>query len=119
MTPTTKPPFQPVDRDPDDLALERLAAAKGVAAMVKPSAPIAEIPVRTVPVALPKGRRKTVNLELPDYLWTDLKIAAARTETTVRHVIMTALRAQGYMIADADMVEDGRRLRGVTAEAAS
>lgn len=39
---------------------------------------------------------KTVNLELPDYLWTDLRIRSA----------------DRFAIKEADMIEDGRRLRG-------
>ena len=59
----------------------------------------------------PRSRMKSVNLELPDYVWTDLKIRAAREAVSVRHILMTALRAHGITIADADMIEDGRRLR--------
>jgi plasmid stability protein len=53
-----------------------------------------------------------VNLELPDYVWTDLKIRAAHKQTSVRHIVMTALQGDGITILDADMIEDGRRLRG-------
>jgi hypothetical protein len=31
---------------------------------------------------------------------------------SVRHVIMSALKGSGIEIKDADMIEDGRRLRG-------
>ena len=55
---------------------------------------------------------KTVNLELPDYVWTELKIRSAHRQTSVRHIIMTALKGDGISIADVDMVEDGRRARG-------
>lgn len=44
---------------------------------------------------------KTVNLELPDYLWTDLKIRAAHKQTSVRHVIMAALAADSFAIREA------------------
>ena len=62
--------------------------------------------------ATPRSRMKTVNLELPDYVWTDLKIRAAHKQTSVRHIVMTALKGEGITIADIDMVEDGRRMRG-------
>ena len=54
---------------------------------------------------------KAVNIELPDYAWTELKIRAAKEQVSVRHIIMSALREQGIAITEADMVEDGRRLR--------
>jgi hypothetical protein len=54
---------------------------------------------------------KTVNLELPDYVWTELKIMAVQQQTSLRHVVMTALKSAGTMIKDCDMIEDGRRLR--------
>ena len=59
----------------------------------------------------PRAKMKTVNLELPDYVWTDLKIRAARKQTSLRHIVMAALKAAGVEIAEADMIEDGRRLR--------
>ena len=55
---------------------------------------------------------KSVNIDLPDYVWIDLKIRAARLQTSVRHIVMTALKADGIQIAEIDLVEDGRRLRG-------
>ncbi len=129
-------PFMPVTPDIDDDRLERLAEEKGVGALVKPApagnrageravaksaVPQAEksSPAKstaTEPVseheATPRSRMKTVNLELPDYVWTDLKIRAAHQQTSVRHIVMTALKGQGVAIREVDMVEDGRRIRG-------
>lgn len=123
-----------VDVDVDD-KLERLAQSKGVGAMVKPvpaTAPPEATPqrqgegARGQPIApatsrpveagagegpTPRTRMKSVNLEIPDYVWTDLKIRAAKEAVSVRHILMTALKAHGVTIADADMIEDGRRLR--------
>jgi hypothetical protein len=53
-----------------------------------------------------------INFEAPGYLGTALKIHAARERTSVRHVILKALKQAGFEITDSDMVEDGRRLRG-------
>ena len=53
-----------------------------------------------------------INFEAPGYLSTALKIHAARERTSVRHVILKALKDAGFEISDSDMVEDGRRLRG-------
>ena len=61
--------------------------------------------------ATPRNRMKAVNIELPDYAWTELKIRAAKEQVSVRHIIMSALREQGIVITDIDMIEDGRRLR--------
>jgi plasmid stability protein len=125
---TQRPPFLPVTSDIDDGKLELLAQEKGVGSFVKPTAnknragegtmaamspdpgtAEDEMPTST---ATPRSRMKTVNLELPDYVWTDLKIRAAHKQTSVRHIIMTALKGEGIVIADVDMVEDGRRVRG-------
>lgn len=74
----------------DDEQLERLAHEKGVGSLVEPTAnknragegaPVApgitgsQIDAGGMPSAsTPRSRMKTVNLELPDYVWTDLKI---------------------------------------------
>ena len=119
-------PFQPVTSDIDDDKLERLAEEKGVGSLVKTVtnqsragqavAAQAELPISTPeaaqPDATPRSEMKSLNLEVPLYAWTELKIRAAHKQTSVRHVIMSALRADGITIADADMVEDGRRVRG-------
>jgi hypothetical protein len=123
-------PFLPVSSDIDDDKLERLARDKGVGAFVKPTSnanragegaqepAVAATPKQKAETpaadtgATPRSRMKTVNLELPDYVWTELKIRSAHRQTSVRHIIMTALKGDGISIADVDMVEDGRRLRG-------
>jgi plasmid stability protein len=119
-------PFLPVTSDIGDDQLERLAKEKGVGSLVKPTAntngagegaPMPPDPTvvddeAPTSAATPRSRMKTVNLELPDYVWTDLKIRAAHKQTSVRHIVMTALQGEGVTIHDADMVEDGRRMRG-------
>lgn len=114
-------PFLPVTADIDDEALESLARDKGVGALVKPErAQRAAIEPARRPDGIaspgtaaptPRHRMKPINIELPDYAWTELKIRAARAQVSVRHIIMTALKQQGIPIADIDLVEDGRRLR--------
>lgn len=125
-------PFMPVTPDIDDDALENLARDKGVGALVKPVANragegpptvVASTPVPATQqpadatehgaasVPTPRSRMKAVNLELPDYAWTELKIRAAKEQVSVRHIIMTALKQHGIEIAESDMIEDGRRLR--------
>lgn len=134
-------PFMPVTPDIDDDALENLARDKGVGALIKPvaaregegaSGPSSPDPAPTsapakavtlpptqeaasAPAsasgATPRSRMKSLNIELPDYAWTDLKIRAVREQVSVRHIIMSALKEQGIEISEADMIEDGRRLR--------
>ena len=132
----TRAPFMPVTPDIDDDALESLARDKGVGALVKPvanrrgegaspssvtttspsSSPSSSVPASspspsTSNEATPRSRMKSINIEIPDYTWTDLKIRAAKEQVSVRHIIMSALKGQGVEISDADMIEDGRRLR--------
>lgn len=115
-------PFQPVSADIDDDKLERLAAEKGVGSLVKPVANGAgegkavpasrPKPEPSADAATPRSEMKSLNLELPAYVWTELKIRAAQQQTSLKHVVMTALVKDGVTIQDVDMVEDGRRIRG-------
>ncbi|AHB49894.1 hypothetical protein W911_03550 [Hyphomicrobium nitrativorans NL23] len=116
---TERAPFAPITPDYDD-KLERLAADKGVGALVKPVANRAGEGAATLapqerpapsPDATPRSDMKSLNLELPAYVWTELKIRAAQQQTSLKHVVMTALVKDGVTIKDADMIEDGRRLR--------
>lgn len=120
---TTRAPFLPVSDDIDDDKLERLAAEKGVGSLVKPVAnragdtrPAPEAkPIIAPETGTPRSEMKSLNLELPAYVWTELKIRAAQRQTSLKHVVMSALLKDGVTIQDMDMVEDGRRLRGSSA----
>lgn len=113
----------PVSSDIDDERLERLAADKGVGSLIKPVAngagenkpaatanaqPKAEVAAEA---ATPRSEMKTLNLELPAYVWTELKIRAAQRQTSLKHVVMSALLKDGVTIQEPDMIEDGRRIR--------
>jgi hypothetical protein len=117
---TERAPFAPITPDIDDDKLERLAAEKGVGALVKPVANRAGEGARKPaenarpvpsPDATPRSEMKSLNLELPAYVWTELKIRAAQQQSSLKHVVMSALVKDGVTIKDADMIEDGRRLR--------
>lgn len=116
---TDRAPFAPISPDIDDDRLERLAAEKGVGALVKPVAnragegpkPAEVSRPAPSPDATPRSEMKSLNLELPAYVWTELKIRAAQQQTSLKHVVMTALVKDGVTIKAADMIEDGRRLR--------
>lgn len=118
---TDRAPFAPISNDIDDQKLEQLAADKGVGALVKPvangagernRAPAVEPKPTPASDATPRSEMKSLNLELPAYVWTELKIRAAKEQTSLKHVVMTALLKDGVTIKAADMIEDGRRLRG-------
>jgi hypothetical protein len=143
MKPRT--PFQPLDDDLDS-QLESLAREKGVSTLVKPvqgeqearggetlpapasSASTLAAPAVTSPgiAAIPldasfdeapaRTPMKTLNVELPDYVWTALKIRAAERKTSVRHVIMDALRRDGIAINDIDMIDASQRTRSLKAK---
>ncbi len=59
----------------------------------------------------PRARMKPLNVELPDYVWVELKSRAARQMVSVRHIILTLLDEAGIAVAAVDLIEDGRRLR--------
>jgi hypothetical protein len=116
----TRAPFMPVTDDIDDNKLERLAAEKGVGALVKPVAngggesktATSSRPKPDAALdATPRSEIKSLNLELPAYVWIALKIRAAERQTSLKHVVMTALVKDGVTINEVDMIEDGRRLR--------
>lgn len=110
-------PFQPLDNEFDD-KIETLAREKGVSTLVKPAqaeqrpAAIEKPTQAATEAAPPRTPMKALNVELPDYVWTALKIRAAEQKTSVRHVIMAALRNEGISIAEADMIDASLRVRG-------
>lgn len=123
-----RPPFQAVELDPIDARLEAKAIERGIPTLVAPKldsaladeeAPLPEpiTPASRKPArqsqkqATPRSRMKGFRIELPDYTWIALKKQAAEEMVSLRYLIMTALRAQGIPINDADMGEDGRRNR--------
>lgn len=126
--------FQPIrrpERDEESL-LEELAARKGVGRLQQDAARSPEKPSEAPQSAAgqedalrkprrakagpeaptPRSSMKAMNLELPDYVMQQLKERALRQDCSVRHLIMKSLAAQGIEIRKADMIADGRRLRG-------
>ena len=105
-----RPAFQSVELDPIDERLEIRAAEKGIPTLVHPE--VSRKAKRAGEGSTPRSRMKTLNIEVPDYAWIAIKTRAAQEMVSVRHVLMSALKASGIEIKDADMIEDGRRLRG-------
>ena len=124
-----RPAFQSVElEDPIDARLEAKALEKGIPTLVSPRAEPAPPPQTMAPVqprpeappraphsvhpeATPRSRMKPLKVDLPDYAWIALKKQVAEDMVSLRHFIMIALRDKGIPINDADMIEDGRRLR--------
>ena len=50
---------------------------------------------------------KSLNLELPAYVWTELNIRAAQQQTSLKHVVMKALVKDGVTIQEVDMIRTG------------
>ncbi len=49
-----------------------------------------------------------IPFDAPDYLKRELKKDAAEEDTSVKYILMCALKDYGYTIREADMKEDGR-----------
>ncbi len=109
------PDFKPVEIDELDRKLSETAARKRIPSLkATETLEQASDAVPVTPTAAPRVQtapRKPLSIEVPDYLATDLKIAAARQSVTVRHLVLSALMDAGYDIKAVDMEEDGRRLR--------
>jgi hypothetical protein len=111
--------FRPIAAplDVEDAALDRVNSQLGVPTLTKPvAASSTKVPlVRTVTSAPEPERTATekLTIEIPCYLADELRREAlVNRRTTVRHVVMTALKKDGFRVDDADLVPDGRRARG-------
>jgi hypothetical protein len=110
-----------VELDPIDLRLEAKATEKGIPTLMPPGAAArswsTEGAAGQAAQSTPRARMKKLGVEVRDSAWIAIKTRAAREMVSVRYVIMAALGAQGIEIKDADMIEEGRRLRGPEAGA--
>ncbi|MGE4129905.1 MAG: hypothetical protein AB7E80_17225, partial [Hyphomicrobiaceae bacterium] len=94
--------------DVDDSELDRINATLGVPTMTRPPR---EQPA-AVPLAAPLAAiQEKLTIEVPEYLMTAVRRAALDQRSSIRHVVMQALRQDGFEIAESDMVPDGRRSR--------
>lgn len=60
----------------------------------------------------PRAKWGRVTVELPEYLIDDLKLRALKNHTSLRFIVMKALRTLNFRILDADMIEDARKANG-------
>lgn len=122
---TTARTFKPLDIKRIKAAVTEVAKDNNVPSLAFPSAgegsdvgsvmESAEPPAPDV-VARPKVVRKSapaavkrVAVDMPDYLVRAIKKRAMDDDVTIRFVYLTAFRAAGFTVNDADMMEDGRR----------
>lgn len=113
---TEKPnKFRPiaVPLDVDDAALDRVNNQLGVPTLTKPAANAVAAPRLVLDVAAMPERAvlEKLTIELPRYLADALRRAAVEQRTTARHLVMLALRNDGFDVQEADLVPDGRRVR--------
>lgn len=107
--------FRPIATplDVDDAALDRVNQQLGVPTLTRPATAMEPLP--SVPAPAPaqpmRAPLEKLTIELPDYLADALRQDAAARRTTARHIVMLALRNNGYRVDDADLVPDGRRAR--------
>lgn len=78
-------------------------------ARVRP-APAAHIAKADLPAA-DAHATASLKIEVPDKVWTALKIEAIRRRVTVKFLVLEALARQGYEVDLANVPHDGRRLR--------
>jgi hypothetical protein len=57
------------------------------------------------------GNAQPLRLDVPQDLWFDLKITAAKRRVSVRWLVLEALEKAGYDVSLSAIPEDGRRVR--------
>lgn len=98
------PAFKPAPR-PAEAKRTAAAAPRGV----RPARPVRVSRAETSP-GLAAGLA-SLKFDVPEDLWTALKISAAQRRVTVKFLVLEALSKHGYEV-DLDAIpEDGRRLR--------
>jgi hypothetical protein len=89
----------------------------GLVKVVRPAAPPSSAAPSPPPVseAAPRKLRSqepSFTVRLPDYLQQEVRLAAVRQKTTVRLILLKALRGAGFAVNDEDMTDD----RGIVAK---
>ena len=59
-----------------------------------------------------EGQYATLKFEAPLYLIDELHAAARRQRSSLKYLLLTTLKAQGFAVRNEDLIPDGRRLRG-------
>jgi hypothetical protein len=98
-----KPPFQPAPRP-----MAKVPASPPVQS--KASRRREARPPRQARPSASEGGLAALKLDIPEELWTKLRIEAVKRRITVKYLVLEALANQGYLDLSA-FEEDGRRLR--------
>jgi hypothetical protein len=77
--------------------------------MARRAAKIAQRTPRPAPELSDIGQ--TLRLDVPDEVWTALKIACVHRRVTVKYLVLEALKKAGYPVDLRLIPEDGRRMR--------
>jgi hypothetical protein len=101
-----RPAFDPHTEKARDEELKRRLAAEARPLGFRPNTP-----ERAPPASKPRASLKTLQLLIPEYLFEELHLKAARQRVTKKYLVLRALAAAGYHVEVADLEEDGRRLR--------
>ena len=115
MSDKSLPTFRPIAAplDVDDAALDRINRQLGVPTLTKPAAELAARHAadrsRADAISIARAQLEKLTIELPAYLTDAMKRKALDERTTVRHVVMLALKNAGFEVVPEDLVEDGRR----------
>jgi hypothetical protein len=59
--------------------------------------------------AYQRGPETTLSTKVPDYVLRELKITAAQKGTTIRNLLLEALKKDGFKIKDEDIQDDRKR----------
>ena len=111
----TKPNFRPIQPlDANDAELDRVNERLGVPTMVRPtpkSLPVSQATsmARAVRIATPPRRQEKLTTRLPGYLVDAMKVTALERRTTVRHILLLALKDAGFPIEAEDLSPDARK----------
>ena len=90
-------------------SLRETAARAGVIDQLKARLPPAVVrPVEPVPSGGGRGGGKSVMIVVPDETRAALRARAGAEETTVRVLILRALKAAGYPVPDGELVDRRR-----------
>ncbi len=105
----SKPNFRPIaPLDADDAALERVNESLGVPTMVRPNAklPVPPIPQSTAsrPAVAAARRQKKLTIRAPEPVIDALKLDALTQRSTIRNLILQALKQAGYAVIDEDLL---------------
>ena len=103
--PSSAPPVvEPVAPTPSLKPAPRPAAGRAASRTARTARPVKA-------AGAPSEASASLKFDVPEDLWTALKIEAAKRRVTVKFLVLEALSRQGYEV-DLDAIpEDGRRLR--------